>query len=95
MYPHVEPYTPYFGFGNGDIMNFPIMWPSMSNPVTNPIAPPKPILGIAQIGIVIDRGETLDDDDEYFERKHNPRMLQIILTKKLYHEQRGQPSSFY
>jgi hypothetical protein len=63
------------------------------NVLVNPIAPPKPILGIAQIGIVIDRGEPSDDNDEYSKRKHNPRMLQIIPTKKLYHEQKGQPPS--
>jgi len=47
MYPHVVLYTPYFGFGNGDIGSVPTMWPSISNPLVNPIAPLKPILGIA------------------------------------------------
>lgn len=64
------------------------MWPSMSNPLVNPITPRKAILGITQIGIVTDH-----EDDEYSERKHNPRMPQINPTKKLNHEQRCQPSS--
>jgi hypothetical protein len=81
MYPHVGPYTPYVGFGNKDIGSFPIMWPSMSNPLANPITPPKPILGIAQIGIVIDHGEPSNDDDEYSERKHNPRRYKSFLQK--------------
>jgi hypothetical protein len=29
------------------------MWPPISNPLANPITPPKPISRIAQIGIVI------------------------------------------
>jgi hypothetical protein len=74
MYPHVGTYTPYFGFGYGGIGRVPILWPPMFNPFANPIAPPQPILGIAQIGVVIDHKEPLDEDMESFERKHNPKM---------------------
>ncbi len=35
MYPHVGPYTPYFGFGYGGIKGVPTMWPPMSNPLAN------------------------------------------------------------
>jgi hypothetical protein len=52
MYLHVGPYTPYFGFEYGSIGSAPTMWPPMSNPLPNFISPPKPILGIAQVGIV-------------------------------------------
>jgi hypothetical protein len=47
MYLHVGPYTPYFGYGYEGIWSVPIMWPLMSNPLTNPMALPNPILGIA------------------------------------------------
>jgi hypothetical protein len=57
MYPHVGPFTPYFGFGYEDIRSVLTMWPPMSNPLANPIVPPKPILGIAQVGIIIDQEE--------------------------------------
>jgi len=92
MYPHVGPYTPYFCFGNGGIRSVPTLWPLMFDPLVNPTTPPKLILGITQVGIVIDQGEPSNEDDEYFKRKHNPRMPRIIPIKKLYHEQRGQPS---
>ncbi len=61
----------------------PTMWPPMSHPLTNPIAPSKPILRIAQARIVINREEPSDEDDDYPERKHNSRMPQIISTKKI------------
>jgi hypothetical protein len=92
MYPHVGPYTPYFGFGYGGIGRVPIGWPPMFNPLTNPIAPLQPILEIAQTRVVIDHKEPLNEGKESFERKHNPKMLQIIPTKKMYHEQKGKPS---
>ncbi len=57
------------------------------------MAPPKPILGVAQIEIVIDREETLDEDDVFLERKHNLIMQKIVPTIKLYHEQMDWPSS--
>jgi hypothetical protein len=47
MYPHVGPYTPYFGFGYEGIRRAPTMWPPMSNPLVNPMVPPKLILGFA------------------------------------------------
>jgi hypothetical protein len=55
MYPHVGPYTPYFGSSYRGRGNVPTMWSLMSNHLTNPAAPSKPILGIAQVGTVIDR----------------------------------------
>jgi hypothetical protein len=36
MYPHVGPYIPYFGSSYQGIGSVPIMWPPMSNPLTNP-----------------------------------------------------------
>jgi hypothetical protein len=35
MFPHVGPYTPYFGFGYDGIGSAPTMWPLMSNPLPN------------------------------------------------------------
>jgi len=93
MYPHVRPYTPYFGYGYRGIRSAPTMWPPMSNPLANPIAPPKLVLKIAQAGIVINHEEPLDKEYDHFERKHNPKMPQIVPTKKLYHERRDKPSS--
>ncbi len=49
-------------------------------------------MGIPQARIVIDQGELLDEDDDYSERKHNPKMPWIVPTRKSYHEQRGKPS---
>jgi hypothetical protein len=85
MYPHVGPHTPYFGYGYGGIGNVPIMWPLMSDPLFNPMTSPKPIWEIAQIGIIIDLGEPSHEDEDYFERKHNPRMPQIVSTRKSCH----------
>jgi hypothetical protein len=64
----------------------------MSIPLTNLIAPPRSILGVAQIGIVMDYGEPLDEDNDSSKRKHNLRMPRIILIGKPYHEQKGKPS---
>jgi hypothetical protein len=86
MYPHVGPCTPYFGFGYGSIWSVPIMWPPISDPLSNLIAPPKLILGIAQAGIVTDHKEPSDENKDYFTRKHNTKMPQIIIIKKLYNE---------
>jgi hypothetical protein len=47
MYPHVGPYTPYFGYGYKGIRSAPTMWPPMSNPLANPTTLPNPNLGIA------------------------------------------------
>ncbi len=55
------------------------MWPLMFDPLVNPTKLPKLVLGITQVGIVIDHREPSDEENEYFERT--------------YHEQRGQPSS--
>ncbi len=70
MYLHVGTYIPYFGFSYGGIGSAPTMWPLMSNPLANLMAPPKPILGVSQAKIVIDCKETLDEDDVFLERKH-------------------------
>jgi hypothetical protein len=51
MYPHVEPYTPYFGFGNGDIGSVPTMWPSMSNPLANPITTQSQFWELHKLGL--------------------------------------------
>jgi hypothetical protein len=53
----------------------------------------KPISKIAQAKIVTDHKEPLDEDEDYSERKHNPRMPRIIPIEKLYHDQKGRPSS--
>ncbi len=68
------------------------MWIPMSNPLINLMSPPKLILGIAQVGIVTNCKEPSDEDEDYFEREHNPMMPQIISIKKLYHEQKARPS---
>jgi hypothetical protein len=36
--------------------------------------------------------ESSNEDEDYFERKHNPIMPQIIFIRKLYHDQKGRPS---
>ncbi len=59
--------------------------------LTFPIIP-KPILGVVQIGVVTNHEEPSDDNDNSFEKKHNPRMPQILLTKKSYNEGKGIPS---
>ncbi len=50
------------------------MWPPISNPLANFIAPPKLVLGITQVGIIIDCKEPSDETKDYFKRKHNPKM---------------------
>jgi hypothetical protein len=52
----------------------------MFDPLTNPMASPKPILGITQAGIVTNHKEPLDEDDNYLEKKHNPKLPRIIPT---------------
>jgi hypothetical protein len=89
MYFHVGPYTPYFGYGYGGIKNAPTMWPPMPNPLVNPITSPKPVLEITQNEIV---GELLGEDDDFLERKHNPKMPRIIPIKKPYHGRKIIPS---
>ncbi len=89
MYPHVGTCIPYFGFSYGGIGNALTMWPLMSNPLRNLMAPPKPILGVAQTEIVIDQEENLDEDDVFLERKHNLILQRIVPTRKPYHEQMG------
>ncbi len=51
MYPHVGPYTPYFGYGYEGITNVPTVWPPMFNPLANPTTLPNPILGIDKLGL--------------------------------------------
>jgi hypothetical protein len=64
----------------------------MSNPLVNPTSSPKPISIIIQVGIVTNHKEPLDEDKDHSKRQHNPKMPQIIPTKKLYHDQKGRPS---
>jgi hypothetical protein len=92
IHPYVGPYTSYFGFSYGGMGSALIIWPLMSDPLTNLTAPPKLILGVTQVGIVIDCGEPLDEENDSSKRKHNLRMPRIVLTKKPYHERRGKPS---
>ncbi len=47
---------------------------------------------IAQTEIMTNREELLDEDENYFEKKHNPKMPQIVPIKKLYHDQKEKPS---
>jgi hypothetical protein len=73
MYPHVGPYTPYFGFSYGGIVSVPTMWSPMSNPLIVPMALPKLVLGIAQARIVIDHEEPLKEDEDYSKKKTQPQ----------------------
>jgi hypothetical protein len=74
MYLHVGPFTPYFVYGYEGIRNVLTMWLAISNPLSNPITPANPISKIAQTGIVINGREPLDEYEDNFEGKHNPRM---------------------
>jgi len=42
--------------------------------------------------IVIDRKEASNEDEIFFERKHNPMMSRIIPIEKWYHQWKGKPS---
>ncbi len=53
---------------------------------------PKPVSKIVQAKIVTNREEPLDEDKDYFKRKHKPNMPQIIPTEKPYQDWRGRPS---
>ncbi len=92
MYPHVGPYTPYFGSSYGGIGSVPTMLLPMFDPLVNPMASPKPVLKIAQTKIVKNCEEPLDEDEDYSKEKHNPKMPQIVPIKKLYHDQKEKPS---
>ncbi len=46
----------------------------MSDPLTNPTTSPKLVSGIAQVDIVTNHEEPLDEDENYLKRKHNPKM---------------------
>jgi hypothetical protein len=61
--------------------------PLLTFPIT-----PKPVLGVVQTGVVTNHEKPSDDDDNSFEKKHNPRMPQIFPTKKSYNERKGKPS---
>jgi hypothetical protein len=74
MYLRVGHFTPYFDYGYEGIRNVLTMWLAISNPLANPITPAKPISKIAQTGIVINGREPLDEYEDNFEGKHNPRM---------------------
>ncbi len=88
IYSHVGPYTPYFGFSYEGVGSVLAMWPPMSDPLINPMASLKLVLGIIQARIITDRKEPSDEDEDYFERKHNRRMPQIIPTGKSYHDRK-------
>ncbi len=62
------------------------------SPFANIMAPPKLVSKVAQIGIITNHEEPLNEDNDSSERKHNPRMPQIIPFGKPYNEQRGRPS---
>jgi hypothetical protein len=47
MFFHVGPYILYFCSSYGGIGSSLVMWPPMSNPLTNITTSPKPILGVA------------------------------------------------
>ncbi len=82
MFPPIGPYIPYFGSSYSGIRSVPTMWPLISNLFVNITTTTKLVLQVAQARVVIDHGEPLEDDDNSFERKHNPRMPQILLTRK-------------
>jgi hypothetical protein len=65
MYPHVGPYTPYFGFSYEGIRSVPTIWPLMSNPLTNPTLTPKLVLGITQDEFVTNHEEPLGKDHDF------------------------------
>jgi hypothetical protein len=67
MYLHVGPYTPYFAYGYGGIRSAPTIWPLMSNPLTNPMAP-KLVLGIAQTKIITNCREPSDENNDYSQK---------------------------
>ncbi len=50
------------------------MCPLMSDPLTNFTTPPKLVLGIARAKIITNRGEALNEDDDYSNKKQNPIM---------------------
>jgi hypothetical protein len=93
MYPHVGSYTPYFGYSYGGIGSVPTMWPPMFDPLINPTTSSTPILKFAQTGIITNRNNPLDEDEDYSKEKHNTKMPQIIPIKKMYHDQKGRSSS--
>jgi hypothetical protein len=92
MFPPIGPHTPYFGSSYSGIGSVLAMWPPISSPFVNITTTPKLVLQVAQARVVIDHGEPLDDDDNSFKRKHNPRMPRILLTRKPYNEKKGKPS---
>jgi hypothetical protein len=63
MFLHVGPYRPYFASGYDGMGSVLIMWAPMSSPFANITITPKPILGVAQIKVVVDNGEPSNDDD--------------------------------
>jgi hypothetical protein len=42
------------------------MWPPISDPLINLIAPPKLVMGIAQVGIVTNCKEFSNENKDYF-----------------------------
>jgi hypothetical protein len=76
MYLRVKPYTPYFGSSYRGIRGVPTMWPPMSDPLTNPMISPKPIMGIVQIGIVTNCGEPSDKNEDYSMKKQKSFLLE-------------------
>jgi hypothetical protein len=68
MFLRVGPYTSYFCSSYGGIGSVLVMWPPMSNPLTNIMTPPKLVLGVAQVEIVTNHKEPLDEDDNSSEK---------------------------
>jgi hypothetical protein len=56
MFPHVGPYTPYFGYDYNGIRSVPTTWPPMFDPFVNITTPPKLVSRVAQARTVIDHG---------------------------------------
>jgi hypothetical protein len=52
----------------------------MFNPLVDPTPPPKLVARITQTRIITNYREPSDEDKDYSERKHNPKMPQIVLT---------------
>jgi len=61
---HVGPYTSYFCSSYDGIGSVFVMWPPMSNPLINITTSPKLVLGVAQVEIVTNHREPLDEDDD-------------------------------
>jgi len=86
MFPCVGPYTPYFAFGYGGTGSAFIIWLLMFNLFASIMAPPKLVSGITKTRIVTNHEEPSNEDNDSSKRKRNPRMPQIVPTRKPYNE---------